>query len=439
MSGSDAMTSAQSGRSSSPFGKATLLFVVLVGFATFLALLYFLSGGDDGERDNNGAAHAASTGLNGYAGLVRLLDKEGYDVTNSRSPSGLETGGLLVLTPPSYMNPDDISDILWDREYRGPTLVILPKWWAQLPPRNLPDETADKFKRGWVQLGDGFPVGWSKELPKPFSFEHKVEEIKQDEEPDWSGFGLSGELPTRTIGYVETNEAFEPLITDAAGHVLAMNVLGEEDSDYYNDAQWTIFVAEPDLMNNYGLADKDRAAAALALIQEAGYGPETQVTFDLTLNGFGGTMNLLTLAFRPPFLAATLCLLLAIFIVGWRAFMRFGPAAASGPDIAFGKRRLVGNGAGLIVRAGRLRLLAEPYAALSAARVARAMGLAKPDPEAIDAAMQSRLPQEEPFTHRTAKLRNATSATEIVRAAKSLSGLVETIEDTKNSRGNSAT
>ncbi|MEL7198328.1 MAG: DUF4350 domain-containing protein [Pseudomonadota bacterium] len=439
MSETSAMASARSGRGKSPFSKATLLFVILVGFAAFLALLYFLSGGDDGQRDNNGAAHAASTGLNGYAGLVRLLDSEGYDVSTSRSPSGLETSDLLVLTPPSFMDPDDLADILSNREFLGPTLVVLPKWWANLPPRNLPDETADKFKRGWVQLGDGFPVSWSEELPAPFAFEHETEDLEKDEEPSWEGFGLSGELPTRTIAYVEANEAFDPLVTDAAGHVLAMNVLGEEGSDYYDNAQWTVFVLEPDLMNNYGLADENRAAAALALVQEAGYGPGTGVTFDLTLNGFGGTVNLLTLAFRPPFLAATLCLLLAIVIVGWRAFLRFGPAAASGPDIAFGKSRLVGNGASLIVRAGRLRLLAEPYATLSAARVAKAMGLAKSDPEAIDAAMQSRLPHEEPFTHRTAKLRNANSASEIVRAAKSLSGLVTTIEDTKNNTGKSAT
>ncbi|KWV91847.1 DUF4350 domain-containing protein [Erythrobacter sp. YT30] len=432
MSGSEAIATAQSGRAASPFGKATLLFVIVIGFAAFLALLYFLSGGDDGQSDNNGAAHAAATGLNGYAGLVRLLESEGYDVETSRSPSGLETSDLLVLTPPSFMNPEDLSEILQDREYVGPTLVILPKWWATLPPRNLPDDVSDKFKRGWVQLNDGTPVGWSEQLPEPFKFEHQIEQLEDDEKPGWQGYGLSGELPTRTIAYVEESELFAPLVTDTAGHVLAMNVLGSEGSEYYDNAQWTVFVVEPDLMNNFGLADETRAAAALALVQEAGYGPGTHVTFDLTLNGFGGTMNLLTLAFRPPFLAATLCLLLAMFIVGWRAFLRFGPAAASGPDIAFGKKRLVGNGAGLIVRAGRLRLLAEPYAALSAARIARAMGLARHDPETIDTAMQSRLPQEEPFTHRAAKLRNATSASEIVRAAKSLSELVTTIEDAKH-------
>lgn len=438
MSMSDALDTAQSGRGPSPFGRASVLFIVLVGFAVFMALLYFLSGGDDGNRGNNGAAHAAATGLNGYAGLVRLLEQDGYDVSTSRTPSGLETTDLLILTPPSYLDPEDIEEILRDREYAGPTLVIMPKWQARIPSRNLPDETADKFKRGWVELGNAFEADWAEELPSPFVFEHKVEELQEDVEPEWEGFGLSGKLPTSSISFTDPDELHEPLISGPGDRVLAMSVLGTEGSDYYDDAQWTVIVLEADLMNNYGLADKDRAAAALALVQEAGYGPGSSVTFDLTLNGFGGTMNLLTLAFRPPFLAATLCLILAIVIVGWRAFLRFGPAAATGPDIAFGKKRLVGNGAGLIVRAGRFRLLAQPYANLSAARTARALGLSKPDPQAIDEAMRSRLPNEEPFTRRTAALANAKGAGEIVRAAKSLSGLVDEIEKTKNNTGKSA-
>lgn len=39
------------------------------------------------------------------------------------------------------------------------------------------------------------------------------------------------------------------------------------------------------------------------------------ITFDLTLNGLGESKNLLTLAFEPPFLAATLCLLFAALVI----------------------------------------------------------------------------------------------------------------------------
>ncbi|NIQ44597.1 MAG: DUF4350 domain-containing protein, partial [Pseudomonas stutzeri] len=58
----------------------TVLSLVVLGFLTFLATLYFISVGDTGRGDNDGGAHAAAKGLNGYAGLARLLEAEGYDV-----------------------------------------------------------------------------------------------------------------------------------------------------------------------------------------------------------------------------------------------------------------------------------------------------------------------------------------------------------------------
>jgi hypothetical protein len=408
------------------FSRGGALALVAAGFALFLALIWLIASGEDfGGGGNNGQAHAAGKGLNGYAGLARLLETEGFDVTRSRSPSGLETEGLLVLTPPPDTDPEELGKILSNREMIGPTLVILPKWNALRPPQALPREVRSKFKPGWVMLFDARPAEWIADLPSPYGFTHEVEALEKDEEPGWDGYGLSGDLPTRTILYADESKLQEPLIADSAGHWLALRVLGEEGSDYYENAHWTTFVAEPDLVNNYGLADRDRAAAALALLRDSAYdGDIDEITFDLTLNGFGASENLLTLAFRPPFLAATLCLLLALLIIGWRAFQRFGPpAAATGPAIAFGKERLIANGAGLILRARRFGLLAAPYAALSAREIAHRLGLARPDPQAIDAALARRLPLEEPFSRRAARLEAAHKPADILDAARALDDL----------------
>ena len=409
-------------RAASPFSRFTVLAVVLIGFAAFLAMLYFIGAGDTGGRDNDASAHASANGLNGYAGLVRMLEGEGYDITLSRNPGGLETDDLLVLTPNLYTDAEELGQILENREYVGPTLVILPKWFAGRP-RVIPDEVEDEFKDGWVQLGSSVKLPWTNDLPEPYRIEHEIEELDEGEVPTWSGLETSGRLPTQEIAYAKESPLHEALITDGAGHILALNVLGEEGTDYYEDAHWTVFVIDPDLLNNYGMADPARARAALALIEEVGYGDTTSITFDLTLNGYGGAQNLLTLAFQPPFLAATLCLLLAILIIGWRAFLRFGPTYAGGPNVAFGKKQLVRNGAGLIVRAKRLGLLAKPYAALSEKRLARLLGLPRHDPEAIDAALASRLPEEEPFSLRAARLKSANTPSEILRAAQALKEL----------------
>lgn len=408
--------------------------LIAVGFALFLALIWLIASGEEfGSRGNNGDAHAASTGLNGYAGLVRLLAAEGYDVNRSRSPAGLETYDLLVLTPPASVDAEEFAELLQKREGYGPTLVILPKWDATLPPPNLPDEAREKFQPGWVILTGAFPVEWTAELPEPYKLKHTKEVLKKDETPGWDGFGLAGRMPTRTILYAEDDARHEALITDAAGHTLALRVTGVPGTDDYDEAHWTIFVTDADLMNNYGLADSTRAEAALALVDELSYDGEiTAVTFDMTLNGFGASENLLTLAFRPPFLAATLCLLMALLIVGWRAFQRFGPAASSaGPSIAFGKQRLITNGAGLILRARRLQLLGAPYAALSARRIAERLGLARPDRQAIDTALARRLPDEEPFSRRAARMEAATRPADILSAAQALDQLTTKLSQGK--------
>jgi hypothetical protein len=407
--------------------------LIAVGCAVFVAMIYLIgSGAQFGGGGRDGQAHAAGSGLNGYAGLTRLVEADGYDVTRSRSPSALKTDGLLVLTPPAWVDPEEFAEILKDRESIGPTLVILPKWDVSLPPPILPSEVREKFKPGWVILNETFPVEWTADLPSPYTLTHAAAPVAKGRKPSWGGYDLKGTMPTGSVLYAKNNPLQRGLITDGSGRRLALLVEGEEGGDYFENAYWTVFVTDADLVNNYGLADAARAKAALALVNDLSSGDKSVgVTFDLTLNGFGASENLLTLAFRPPFLAATLCLLMALLIVGWRAFQRFGPAAAGGdPAIAFGKHRLIANGASLIIRARRLRLLGAPYAALSARRVAERLGLARPDREAIDAALARRLPGEEPFSRRAARMEGAAKPAEILSAAKALDDL-----NTKLSQG----
>lgn len=461
------------------FSRAGALALVGGGFALFLALLWLIGAGSDfGGSDRGGAkAHASSNGLNGYSGLVRLVEAEGYSVTRSRSPADLETYGLLVITPASFGDGKEVSEIITKRRFIGPTLVIMPKWSARTPGANLPPAARAKFKKGWVVLDAADPSEWPEVLPPGYQFKHKAfpatgpfaPAIAMEPQPGsgegeqapvaaeqappppppspgrWSGLGLSGVLPTDATLYAEPGGRHQPLITDGAGRVLAFQIGGDnppetpedDDADIITPrVQPVIILAEPDLANNYGLADPQRAAAAMALVNVLGDASEVdEVIFDMTLAGFGASENLLTLAFRPPFLAATLSLLVALLIVGWRAFHRFGPAAsAAGPDIAFGKRQLIANGASLILRARRFGLLAPPYAALSARRMAERLGLARPDPDAIDKSLARRLPDEEPFTRRIARLEAARKPADILAAAQSLDDLATRLQQGPTSR-----
>lgn len=407
-----------------PFSRSAIIALVVGGSALFLALLILMGRGESPLADTqNGGAHAAANGLNGYAGLTRLLEAQGYRIARSRSPAGFASPDIVVLTPPQWSDPEDIAAILEERRTTGPTLVILPKWRASRPPGNLPREAAARFKRGWVVLGGADAPEWPALLPAPFTLTARLEERTAKQSVRWNGLGLAGELPTGTISYADEAGAHETLIADAAGHPLAVLVRAAADSDYNDKGHWVIIVTEPDLANNYGLADPARAAAALALIAQLDYGETRHITFDMTLNGFGGSENLLTLAFRPPFLAATLCLILALGIVFWRALLRFGPAARPALASAFGKRQLVENGADLILRARRWRLLAAPYAQLTERRLARALNLARHDPASLDAALARRTPNEEPYSPRAARLDAAASPADILSAAAALDTL----------------
>ncbi|MEM1196407.1 MAG: DUF4350 domain-containing protein [Pseudomonadota bacterium] len=465
-----------SARAASPFSRAGLLALVVVGFGVFLAILYLIGMGNPGAQDgNNARAHAAAKGLNGYSALVELVEADGFPVSRSRSQSGLETSDLLILTPPHYMDPDELASILERREYLGPTLVILPKWNAMLSRYSTRLAEPDEAKDGWVVLGKaGLPLwagadegilalelerGGTKAAPQEASAiagrgaqaaantapEASGPEASDPDNPDEERVDITrdpqsfttlfpldemtGSLPTSVGFFAPPNPRRKPIVLDQAGRMIAFS--HEQDSYYedpadrlsedYGPSNWIVFVVEPDLMNNWGLADQTRAMAALSLVRNMDWGEFDEVVFDLTLNGFGGTINLLTLAFEPPFVAATICLILAIAILGWRAFLRFGPATARARETAFGKARLVTNGADLIVRAGRLALLVEPYISLSAKRMARSLGLPKPEPGAINAALALRQPDEASFTERCNDLRSASKVSDIVRAARALS------------------
>ena len=276
-------------RASSGFNVRTVLLAVLASFAAFIATLYFIGMGDTGRGDDDGRAHAASNGLNGYAGLAKLLELEGHEVELSRNRAGLETYDLLVMTPPMQTDPEEFAQILEDRFYAGPTIIILPKWWASKYPDILPPQISEQVKEGWVQLSFAASSDWTSELPELYAFDHELSEEPDDEAAGddeeeaaeakrWSGMGLSGDLPTETVAFTVAKDTHDVLVTGPDGNALAFELYGEEDSDFYQDAYRMIFIVEPDLVNNYGLADQARADLALQLVREIAYEDNPNVT-----------------------------------------------------------------------------------------------------------------------------------------------------------------
>ena len=420
-------------RAGNPFAPGAVIGLLAVGAAAFLLFLYALGAGWTGHDRTSGAGHAASNGLNGYAGLVDLLKRQGLDVSTSRNKAQLDAEALLVLTPEYGQDPAKLAKLLRARRQEGPTLLILPKWEAadvsQLP-------GAKGVRRGWVVLGDPQSPDWFKKVE---GFDQT--DIRLDKTGTWEGLGRGGKLPA-----AQTQSIFGPgfarIVGDGQGGSLVAFL---DDGGYYPTLlplagrvvdekaprRWAVtVVAEPDLFNNQGLADQERARLAVQLVRAAREEQSLPVVFDLTLAGLGASDNLLTLAFEPPFLAATLCLLLAGVVVAWRALRRFGPPLAEVPALAFGKAQLARNGGGLIERSRRLHLLGPPYAALLAGRIAARLGVREIQPEARDnqaARLLEARGLAADYSARLDALRTARKAGELIRAAGALKSIERTL------------
>lgn len=425
----------------SPFSPRAVLALVLFGAVVFVALLWMIGTGYDTGSTNDGGNHAGGKGLNGFAAFAAYLDKRGYAVRNSRSEAVLDDPGLLVLTPPHLADGKELDRIVGHRHLIGPTLVILPKWIVQGVQPGTPGA-----KKGWVQLAGARPPIW-----KGFRDDVSVSIDSMGEggnSAKWTGGGLDGALPVAHAVQAGSGAKLVPLVVGKRdGRILAAYIddgssyplledmaVGaprgfRKDRGYYP----LVMVFEPDLLDNYGMARAENARLGEKLVRAAGNGTATGVNFDLTLNGHGRSPNLLTLAFTPPFLAATLCLLMAALAVGWRAFLRFGPAKKPVREIAYGKRALVANSAGLIRRARRLHLIAGPYARAARERLAAALGLPRhADPAetetAIDRALAAREPDAAPFSAISARLAAARRPHDILRAAQGLHALERTLQ-----------
>jgi len=378
---------AEAGTSANPFARGTVLLMVAIGFAAFVALLYAIGAGGALRPGNNGQAHGASSGAIGYSALGRLLEQTGTSVRYGRGPDALQQQDLLIVTPQLSSDPKELAALVNQRAFTGPTIIILPKWQAS-PIQGL--------KTGWVQLDSPFvaiqsPQLLAQLLPVKTRLEGvddtlATKMLVQPETPEQQAalirqalrarVTITGDRLKTVLADAPTGRARVAVIEDGGWYPsLDANAPAEPGPGVQQGRYPVVIVADADLMNNLGLANRKTAAQALQIIDAAWSGGGEGVVFDLTQNGLGASENLLSVAFRPPFVGAVASLLLAAIAFGWMAFFRFGPPVSEERPFGFGKTALVKGSAGLIRRLGRDRLTGEAYADLLRDRAARALGL----------------------------------------------------------------
>lgn len=374
--------------------------MIAAGVAAFIAFLLLLAFGDGLGTGRDGRAHALSRSAVGFSGLVDLVGAFA-ETGLIRDPDDLGTEDLVIVTLETRNHADEVWDLL-DFRVSQPTLLVLPKW------RTI----ADPARPGWVHsagplapqeieplLGDNYEIGRGADSGAGAAEGQDL--LREIEAP----------LPEhhQTIA----GEGLRPLLVDPSGGIL----LAEIDAQHY-------VLADPDLLNNHGLADPRTARAALRIVEALNSTGAEGVWFDLTSNGFAqaSELNLLRLAFQPPFLAMTLALLAAALLAGLHGARRFGPVREEKRAIAFGKAALVENSAGLIHRAGRETALAGRYAELVREQAARASGAPRTlRGEALDTYLNRFSPPGEPtFSELAARLHLIHGRDDLVAAARAL-------------------
>jgi hypothetical protein len=344
------------GAQTAPFSALTVLWIILAGVFSFSAFVVLSAYAPDLRRGDDGGAHALSRSAVGFAGIVELLRDDDLPVEISRrEPENRDNAwSLLIVTPDQVVADNGLQHIT----VMGPTLVVLPKW--QIAPHpSVP---------GWVSKVGPMAAGdIEKELGQallPIKLARRTATSQIHLFPNGQPAQAQGVGAIENFQTIASAPKLEPLLVDDLGHT----VLSATPDRH------VMILSDPDLLNTQGLKDPRRALIALRLIQglRVGRGP---IAFDVGLNGFNTPPSLLKLAFQPPYLGMTLCLVAVAGLVGVVAANRFSPPMRAVRDLAFGKRALADNSAGLIRMARKEPRMAPRYVELSRMAVIRALGV----------------------------------------------------------------
>lgn len=400
----NAAVGSKTGKSSfDPRMIAGLIMAGIVGFIGFWVLSAFAPELDSGR---DGGPHALSRSAVGYAALAEVLRATGRggaairDLEQGVPRNAAGKSGLLVLTPPPGTHFTDIQSRL--AQVDGRVLIILPKYLTFSAGGNRDRVMSGGYlNNSAAMLGPAGRAGTQLMTPPR---DTKLAELR-------GNHALRLFLPDRMMA-LNDSASLEPVIT-VDGETLLARMDGRQD----------IYVlADPDFLNNLAFRDDQHAQAAVALITTLA-GSDAPVAFDVTLNGYGANArSLLRMAFVPPFLGFTLCLIVGGLLALWQGFIRFGPPILAGATRVAGKKGLVETSARLIVQAGRALHFRMRYSGLvrevAARRLHAPTGLVGP---ALDAWLD-RFPDSQGrlFTPLAARVEAARTDSDMVEQASAL-------------------
>lgn len=380
----------------SPFRRRTVLILIAVGIAAMLGFLLTATYGDHIDQQRGNTPSPTSRFATGFQALYMLVERSGGEASLRRDRN--ETGGgLLILTPNVRTQPDELADAMVG--HAGPTLIILPKW-VTVPQEDRPtrEERISPLPAPAIQrlLGNLVKVD-----------PHHEDQGAQLRYP--SGLALRAfRAPDRIAALA--GDQLVPLIEAPDGASVLAEVKGAN----------TYILADPDLINNRGLAQAQNARAAIALLAALDPDNPGTVLFDTMLPYGAAGRHVGQLLFEPPFAGVTIALLVAALLAGIATFNRFGPVRREPRALAFGKRALIENIVALSRSAGRTSEGGAAFAGALREWTARRLALPRAlQGEALDAHLDA-IPTPTSYAAAIDRLHAARTEADLLHAARQL-------------------
>lgn len=386
-------------QSASPFRTRTVLLLIAAGLVLTLGFLLVSGYGDRIDRQRSNTPSPTSRFATGFRGLSDLIEKTGGTVTLTDYAIAEPGRGLMIFTPNLRTKSTELEAALSEAaDETAPALIVLPKWGTR--PQRLRPTREERF----APVPENPIAEMLAPIAKVDVRRTKNAKLRYPTSLDLRPFG-SPELVQSING-----DKIYPLITAPDGSAVLAEVPGRH----------IYILADPDLLNNLGLAERQNAFAAIALIAALAPDHPGTIVFDTMLPFGAGDRNLVQLMFEPPFVGVTIALFLAALLAGIATWARFGPPRREPRTLAFGKRALIENIVGLARRARRVRDGGDAYADSVRDWAARRLALPRTlQGEALDTHLDT-LRTDTPYAATIDRVRNAKTEAELLHAAQKL-------------------
>ncbi len=303
-----------------PFKRRTLLALLGVAAAAFVAMAYFAID-DDAPRGGHEAAGTtgASRSAVGYRAFIELLRRFEPSVVSRMTRTDTPAALRLLLAP---ADAAEVRYVVASRT--GPALIVLPKW------RTQRDGLADRVHAARLLTPETVRA-----LAREVAAD--IEIVRPAAVAAWRAAEIRGAPELRQPQLV-TSRLLCPLLSSAEGMLIG-RLCARPD---------VIVLADPDLLANHGLWRGENATVAMNLVARIRRGDGTILALESDAAAAAAARSLWKLMLTPPFLAITIAFVIAAGVALWMAALRFGPPTKESEGPAAGIFTLIDVGAGLL-------------------------------------------------------------------------------------------